>query len=109
MTTLQVLKKARALIKKGWTQQWWAEDRKGNIVTPDDPAAVKFCLRGAIRRVHDAGEEAALAAIVRANHIPKATSPALYGGAAAEWNDRTNRTQAEVLAAFDKAIKAVSK
>lgn len=100
MTPAAVLKKARELIsdEKAWTKGWFAKDERGRDVYADDPGAVCFCAMGAIDRAAEecggVDDVPALNMLVRA-----------LGGTAIDlFNDAPERTHAEVLAAFDKAI-----
>lgn len=99
MTTLQVLRKARALIKKGWTQGAFARRKNGHTTEDDSAAAVKFCVRGAINRVARFGEwQVASKCLQDALDDPWRSL--------VEFNDAKGRKRAEVVALFDRAIKA---
>lgn len=91
------LRRARALIESGWTQKEYARGKSGRGVNELGNAPVCFCALGAIRRVTrrewDNTEEA------------KALRAAILGRDIIDWNDAPRRTQADVLAAFDKAIE----
>lgn len=90
MTTVQVLRKARALIKKGWCQGVMRQYRNGKIV--------KRCAFDAISEVVPIGSRVyPVMAFERV--LPKGIS-------IANWNDSPHRRKAQVLAAFDRAIKA---
>lgn len=82
------LREARALIERGWCQ--------GRMSTADG----SVCIRGAIL---DAFYDADLAEEKRADGLLK--SAVGFDGYLGDWNDAPERTQAEVLAAFDKAIE----
>lgn len=101
MTPLETLKTARALVANGWTQETFARDGSGSAVRSRAENAVCFCATGAISRAcrsdHDA-YQLAYAAIERVVGEPPAT-----------WNDSRHRTQAEVVAAFDRAIELEEK
>ena len=109
--TLTVLKEARALVAKGWTQGAYMRAADGENVWPNYKRAVCFCVMGAIslaaapyESLDDEDEPnpiryMAAKALINANDIQCTIS---------EWNDAPERTQAEVLAAFDKAIEAES-
>lgn len=83
------LRQARALIERGWTQGWF--------VSSD---GLGVCPIGAINKVYIGhatfrGGESAKRLLRKAIGCP----------CIAPWNDAPERTQAEVLAAFDKAIE----
>lgn len=93
------LERARALLAKpnGWTRGWYAKTQKNNEANPRSRAAVSFCVLGACDRVGASTQ--ILSEIVipkRANTLP-------------DWNDHPDRTQEQVLALFDKAIKIARK
>jgi hypothetical protein len=87
------LREARALIERGWTQKVGARDSGGTPVWGGEKAAVSWCAVGAICTVG-----AKMAPFRQANNLNG------WGGISV-WNDAPERTQAEVLAAFDKAIE----
>jgi hypothetical protein len=97
----EVLVKARAKIEQGWTQGTFARNGNQEYVYPTDSDAVSWCVRGAIcvvvvEETEDLGFRARRL-LASANQITEGL---------AVWNDTPGRTQAEVLAAFDKAIAA---
>lgn len=95
MTTVEILREARALIEKGWTQGEHATDAHGVCVGPLSDAACHWCIEGALLRARKGwGFSSAWFALI--DVIPS--------GNPIGWNDAEGRTQAEVLAAFDKAI-----
>ena len=99
--TLEILKKARELISdpSRWTQGTYARNSNGSQEFIMSPAAVCFCTIGAVRRVcGDKSYGHALFSL--AARLP---DPPLE---LSDFNDAPNRTHAEVLALFDKAIKA---
>lgn len=100
----RVLQKARALLAKkgGWTQQCNARGKSGRPLGYVSRAATCFCLDGALRRVTHGPlskyrywevELAVLAVIPREEDI-------------VVWNDKPRRTQKQVVALLDRAIKA---
>lgn len=111
MTTLQVLERARELIARpgGWTQGAMARRADGSIAASLDPVSgCSFCAGGAVLRATnerweiDAGFTIQRAALIS---VKKAAGVAL-ADAIACWNDDPDRTQAEVVDAFDRAIAA---
>lgn len=104
MSTVEVLKRARETISKPerWTQGAYARDARGYPIGVGHSDAVCFCATGAIARGAPDPEARALAQMgVRIGRRP-------VEGLAA-WNDAPERTHAEVLAAFDSAIKRLEK
>lgn len=86
----EVLKAARERIAKGWTQ--------GMSTREDDHGTeIAWCASGAIK--HAVDEEGCVGCVAR-----RGLEQSIGGGSIAGWNDAEGRTQAEVLAAFDKAI-----
>jgi hypothetical protein len=105
MTTLGFLVAARAKIAQGWTQRVYARDARDRAVMYDSPAATCWCLNGALASLAWTGPDPEL---VEAYRLVRAA--AVGDGAefpfekSVKWNDAPGRTQAEVLAAFDRAI-----
>lgn len=86
MTNTEVLIKARKLVAKRWIQGRSSDGAGG------------FCSIGAIHAFTTrCGEDGPCSAVAKAAGLSSSTD---LGG----WNDKPGRTQAQVLAAFDKAI-----
>lgn len=98
-TTLQVLMEARALIEKpeNWCKYDSAIDEDGVPCGPSYYAAAKWCVMGAVRKFSESEDQIIIAARIFSNVV--GYSPV------GDWNDAPERTHAEVLAAFDKAIE----
>lgn len=101
MTNKETLIKARALIKKGWTQKYYAKDKDGNhLEIPFDggepEGATCYCTLGAIFAAAGWGYRGQDCKIL----IRK-----IIDGSITEWNDHPSRTKAEVLSLFDRAIQ----
>lgn len=107
MTTREILIAARALIAtpERWTQGDRARDAAGAPIDPCDPRAVCWCISGALEAADPSGSDmdgfigAALA-------LEKVIVGLGHRAAIGDFNDAPERTHAEVLAAFDKAIAA---
>lgn len=101
VTTIEVLREARALVAKGWCQNENAFNSEGKMVHARDPSACRWCVNGALM-VASGGvipcQSTAWDRIRDSNRIPLALD---------EWNDEPERTQAEVVAAFDRAIASL--
>ena len=101
--TAKILKKARALIAKGWCRGAYAKTKTGRRTSRLDKDACRFCSLGAIHR--------AIGPRGKAGQFERATD-ALLGvigdKAIPSWNDsQTNKRP--VLRAFDRAIAAAEK
>lgn len=102
MKLVDTLKRARQLIKKGWTQNAYARDRYGNMVDEDSPGAVRWCAAGALHRV------------TRENIVMWRKAKVLlnresgYGGIIS-LNDDTGTTKEMVVSVFDRAIRSAQK
>jgi hypothetical protein len=102
MTTLEILKGARAKVAQGWCQHAYALNSLGVSVGVKDEDACRWCPAGAVIALGDFDEnQNAYDALLAAAEWPGAPM-------VTEWNDQKGRTQAEVLAAFDKAIASLS-
>lgn len=98
----QILRKARKLLEKGWTQGHWARDKEGLPADWASKEAACFCLGGAMRRaVVDAGAHAVeYHAATRELH----TVMGFRLGSIPPWNDADTRRPHHVLARVDKGI-----
>ena len=90
---LTILRRAKALIEKGWTQNTWCRDAKGNELNADSTDAVCWCLSAALGRA--ANDYGALYLGPLDNII---------GHYYIDWNDAPERTQAQVVKALEQAI-----
>lgn len=106
MKTLELLTKARELIStpERWYQGGFGCDAEGRTVSAGavaEGAACKWCSYGAIitagQNTGSLEALSALEAVIRDGNNDVAVGP---------WNDAPERTHAEVLAAFDRAIAA---
>jgi hypothetical protein len=92
------LREAKALVAKGWTRGDWAKDAQGEPVFEREPEAVCWCASGALFAASEAG-------FASAGVLHDVFSQANEIETISVWNDAPERTQSEVLAAFDKAIE----
>ena len=94
----ELLTEARARIARGWTQGASARDVTGSVTRAWAEEAVCWCAMGAVACRDDdwTTAEPAWAAL-----------RAAVGGETwvSEWNDAPGRTQADVLALYDRAIE----
>lgn len=108
---IEELTAARALVAKGWTQATYHADKFYHEYE-DIPAEAReakecFCLVGAVIEVDRPNRDDLCEELKK--HLPHAHQredespqrPLL------NWNDHRDRTQAEVLALFDKAIEGL--
>jgi hypothetical protein len=98
-TTEQLLIEARALVEKGWCQGASARNDRGMLTEFFGNKAVTFCMSGALCRLMNP----VLEPWRKANDI----LASVVGCGIGVWNDRPERTQAEVLEAFDNALAIV--
>lgn len=103
-TTREILIKARALIAEphAWTQGANAVTAQGIITFPQALDAVKFCSMGAVARAGMEPDkfEACL-------HLLAKAIPPTFRGGVIKFNDDPQRTHAEILTWFDRAISDV--
>jgi hypothetical protein len=101
------LREARALIERGWTQSCFARDAAGDRCYTHSDLAVSYCSVGAIS--HACNPNGALVSweTQRAAYdaLEYAVREISGDEEIEEFNDYEGRTQAEVLAAFDRAIE----
>lgn len=104
MTTLEILKAARALIENPshWAKGELAYDAMNRACEPDSPHATGFCTEGALARVAGDYPNYRLALKLLGTRLPEpfGSTPVF------EWQDRSNTTHADVLALFDRTIAA---
>lgn len=94
----QILVAARAKLQapEAWTKGADAKTADGRVTAPLEPGAERFCAYGAMIVVSGGGEYRAAQHFRVANGIT---------GLVSDWNDQSDRTHEQVLAAFDKAIQ----
>ena len=92
------LREARALVERGWCKGDCAVDMGGRRCSERDAFAVRFDPQGAMSRVSEADYSIF-------GLMTEALRRAIQSENIAAWNDAPERTQAEVLAAFDRAIE----
>ncbi len=118
MTPLEILRGARALLadEARWTRGVVARNVDGDDVPYSESQAVCWCAVGAIFRSSDDRssrwpsdrEYAAGKLFAAAAHIGFDDFSSLFDHIG-RWNDRPERTHAEVIAAFDRAIELAEK
>ena len=105
---LLILKEARALVEKGWTQNAEARNKRGAECSKLDRHACAWCITGAMDAV--SYKRFTLASLdwqeaVRAIRI--AINRDVEYTFLSDWNDAPGRKKEEVLAVFDKAIESL--
>ncbi len=70
MTTLDILKAARAKIAQGWCRKWFSQDENGNATEANSDQACKWCALGAIYAIIPANVSALDAAMVLRSCLP---------------------------------------
>src|SRR5438105_478768 len=103
--TAEILRQARALIERGWCQEAVALDSKSVVVDPISGDPVAVCVNGAIRRAVGYHWRSGIDDTPFRN-AQEALESAAGAASIAVWNDAPKRTQAQVLALFDRAIAA---
>lgn len=112
MDVKEVLMKAREFLLRGWTQTHHAVDAEGRPVGVKNPAAVRFCVIGALARAVGREPETAhfISVYDRAfSVLAEAVGVPRDWEQVALWNDRFDRTLSEVLGAMDRAVEAAGK
>lgn len=93
---LQVLTGARVFVARGWCHGAQARDARGHSVAFDSPAAVAFCISGAVRRAGVAYPRGTMGALLILSLL---TEPSIVS----EHNDRLPRVE-DAVAVLDGAI-----
>jgi hypothetical protein len=93
------LKAARALCERGWCQGQSALDGEGQPTSPSSARVAMVCAMGAIDRTAPIGLD-----YTRHIEIADAIRRAVDAISIVDWNDAPDRTHADVLSAFDRAI-----
>jgi hypothetical protein len=102
---LQLLQQARKLVARGWCQGSDARDSNGAGVEPWDPQAASWSLLGAL--VAAVELEAAASGEIPLSELAAALNPLadlVDTDSLAAWNDKPDRSQAEVVAVLDRAV-----
>lgn len=103
MTTVDILRAARALVAKEWTRRASARDSAGIACAANDEGARSWCMVGALAVVTHGALEYATEAVADVLGMERSADHRI-----SDWNDAPGRTQADVIAAFDAAIARAS-
>ena len=108
-TLLETLKKGKKRVEAGWTQGVWARAVEGQTVDPDDSRAVEWCASGAIKGPNINAALHWLSHVIQPEIDPMKVDVLILGHFIVNWNNEKERTQEEVLEAFDLAIELARK
>lgn len=100
--TIDILKRARALVERGWCQGTYSRDERG-VASLSKSQDCSWCSVGALDTAAGSDSDKYLAAY---DELATAITPGGDVGVV-KWNDAPGRTQAEVLAMFDRAIASL--
>lgn len=96
----RVLKRARNLLKLGWTKGAEARNRYGHSVSVGCDNAVRYCASGAIQCA--AGKNRTLA-----REAERFLSSLTTSGSVVNFNDAPDRTRDEVVGLFSRGISSL--
>jgi hypothetical protein len=96
-----MMAEARERVATGWCQGAVAQDKEGRAVGPGSSDARRWSMLGALLASWDGGPVEELGQAVTSLHRSTEQSPLEV------WNDRPGRTQADVVAAFERAIESL--
>lgn len=112
--TRDVLRRAKEYVSRGWCQHSPACDNVGFAVVPHDVKAVSWCVTGAVERaifdVHGEARppEGGWGVGGHRYRIARKIKPVIAALMQTDdepgWNNAPGRTQAEVVALFDRAL-----
>ena len=117
LTLIELLRRGRERILRGWTQHAPARTVTGTMCGASDPAAVAWCAAGAAWYADDSIPDyvndpcyrlyvEALAELRRS--IAEVSPDEDHGDHLGPWNDVRHRTQADALRLYDVAIARVA-
>lgn len=111
ITDVEMLKRARELLRGRWTQGSNALNAFGLPTSPTDDHAVNFCLRGAcIHVLQPAHNVLAVDLHVDTSYISKKITNALGFESSprlVQWNDSQDRTEEQVIEHINHRIKSI--
>ena len=117
LTLIELLRRGRERILRGWTQHAPARIASGTMCGASDPAAVAWCAAGAAWYADDSIPDyvndpcyrlylEALADLRRS--VGEVSPDEDHGGHLGPWNDVRHRTQADALRLYDVTIARVA-
>jgi hypothetical protein len=104
MTTVEILRVARAKVAQGWCQDALAIDGGGNPVAADDPTAVAWCAAGALLTLHLPYTMGESARIYLHRAVPFWWA-LFHQRCFGDYNEAPGRKQSHILALYDRAIR----
>ena len=109
-TSTEILNAAADLLEPdgAWCQREYARDADGYVTTPYSSNAVSWCAMGAIARTCQITDEASAEDFYRARDRLRETLAWEGSPDTADWNDATERTQAEVVAMLRRVAEEES-
>jgi hypothetical protein len=113
LTAAAMITEARGLVVRGWCQGTHARDRRGLEVPAWSSEARSWSLLGALLAswqhheadTRDSDVVAHLADAEALGGATKVLGEAVGAASLEQWNDEPQRTQADVLEAFDRALR----
>lgn len=102
MTPIEFGRKVRRVIERGWCQGALARDADGDKTEFNGPYACCWCLVGASCMVGPPSEPGRMPFTYKLLEV-------IDGDSRSSWNDKPDRTKAEVLAAIDETIARLEK
>jgi len=103
VTAVDVLKRAEAILRRGWAKGYYAKTARGAMVEVHDKRATRYCLTGA-RFKAESELEADRQTCIRAGAFLHECIPHGYQSVE-EFNDSISTNKAKVLSLVDCAIK----
>lgn len=104
-TVIDILRRMRVLLRKGWTQGYYAKTKRGRVVEAESRSAATFCLWGAERRALHELKTADLSAGQEAMNLVRRCARIKHSVALVDYNDTKGRTKKEILDVVTCAIK----
>lgn len=102
-TPARLMAEARERVRRGWCQGAVAQDEDGRAVRPWSSEARRWSMLGALLACMDGGPVKVLGQAVTSLHASTEQSPLEV------WNDRPERTQQEVVTAFERTIESLER
>lgn len=109
VAAVDVLRRMRTILRKGWVQGYYAKDPRGDMAFTDEKNAVAFCLVGAQMRAVDdlhADDLRRTTARLIQSCLPRGCKRRLADGRDPQvaFNDAKGRKKSEILKVVDCAI-----